>query len=174
MDALLMLNADVPHALRIINAKTFEYMEDRRPAFVIAPPGDVWNILCNLPRTVLCEPSGSTPRRELAKIAIDERTAAASTSRRPLGYLRFEQKRTLAGEWRTSSTSSSGKTAPASAGRRTATPNEPRPTDPSRFVRHLSSTAYVLPIRPHTTVHVPSLMYHNVVEDGFFESPRGT
>ncbi|MEZ5943502.1 MAG: glycosyltransferase [Planctomycetaceae bacterium] len=56
-DALLMLNSDVPHAHRIINAKTFEYMAARRPMFVVAPEGDVWDIVRDLPGTMLCPPS---------------------------------------------------------------------------------------------------------------------
>lgn len=56
-NSLLMLNSDVPHAGRIINAKTFEYMATRRPMFVIAPKGDVWDIVRDLPGTVLCEPA---------------------------------------------------------------------------------------------------------------------
>jgi glycosyltransferase involved in cell wall biosynthesis len=55
-DALLMLNSDLPQTQRIINAKTFEYMAARRPMFVVAPPGDVWDIVQDLPGTVLCPP----------------------------------------------------------------------------------------------------------------------
>jgi len=55
-DALLMLNSDLPKAQRIINAKTFEYMAARRPIFVVAPPGDVWEVVRDLPGTVLCAP----------------------------------------------------------------------------------------------------------------------
>jgi glycosyltransferase involved in cell wall biosynthesis len=55
-DSLLMLNSDLPQTQRIINAKTFEYMAARRPMFVVAPPGDVWNIVQDLPGTVLCPP----------------------------------------------------------------------------------------------------------------------
>ncbi|MCA9079589.1 MAG: hypothetical protein KDA58_03475, partial [Planctomycetaceae bacterium] len=55
-DALLMLNTDLPHTQRIINAKTFEYMAARRPMFVVAPEGDVWDVVRNLPGTMLCPP----------------------------------------------------------------------------------------------------------------------
>ncbi len=55
-DSLLMLNTDLPETKRIINAKTFEYMAAKRPVFVVAPAGDVWDILRDLPGTVLCEP----------------------------------------------------------------------------------------------------------------------
>lgn len=56
-DSLLMINSDLPKAQRIINAKTFEYMAAKRPMFVVAPRGDVWNLVRDLPGTVLCEPS---------------------------------------------------------------------------------------------------------------------
>lgn len=56
-DSLLMLNSDLPHAQRIVNAKTFEYMAAKRPIFVVAPEGDVWDIVRDLPGTVLCPPS---------------------------------------------------------------------------------------------------------------------
>ncbi|SFH71732.1 glycosyltransferase [Planctomicrobium piriforme] len=56
-DALLMLNSDLPKTQRIINAKTFEYMAARRPMFVVAPQGDVWDVVRDLPGTVLCKPA---------------------------------------------------------------------------------------------------------------------
>lgn len=56
-DALLMLNADLPQTHRIINAKTFEYIAARRPMFVIAPKGDVWDVVSEIPETVLCRPA---------------------------------------------------------------------------------------------------------------------
>ncbi len=56
-DALLMLNADLPQTHRIINAKAFEYIAARRPMFVIAPKGDVWDVVSEIPETVLCRPS---------------------------------------------------------------------------------------------------------------------
>lgn len=56
-DALLMLNSDLPKAHQIINAKTFEYMAARRPMLVVAPPGDVWDVVRDLPGTMLCPPS---------------------------------------------------------------------------------------------------------------------
>lgn len=59
-DALLMLNSDLPKAQRIINAKTFEYMAARRPIFVVAPQGDVWDLVQNLPGTTLCRPNDVT------------------------------------------------------------------------------------------------------------------
>ncbi|HWL09330.1 MAG TPA: glycosyltransferase [Planctomicrobium sp.] len=56
-DALLMLNSQLPKTQRIINAKTFEYMAAQRPMFVVAPRGDVWDIVSDLPGTTLCWPN---------------------------------------------------------------------------------------------------------------------
>ncbi|MEZ6057981.1 MAG: hypothetical protein R3C01_14880 [Planctomycetaceae bacterium] len=56
-DGLLLLNSDFPHTHRIIGAKTYEYMAARRPMFVVAPKGDLWDVVVNLPGTTLCEPS---------------------------------------------------------------------------------------------------------------------
>ncbi|MFG0331788.1 MAG: glycosyltransferase, partial [Maioricimonas sp. JB049] len=58
-DSLLLLNADRPQTHRIINAKTFEYMAARRPMFVIAPEGDLWDVVVDLPGTILCPPSNT-------------------------------------------------------------------------------------------------------------------
>lgn len=55
-DSLLLLNADYPETQRIINAKTFEYMAARRPIFVIAPAGDLHDVVRDLPGAVLTEP----------------------------------------------------------------------------------------------------------------------
>lgn len=55
-DSLLLINADKPHTHRIINAKTFEYMAARRPIFVVAPEGDLWDVVRDLPDTELCPP----------------------------------------------------------------------------------------------------------------------
>ena len=55
-DSLLLLNADYPDTHRIINAKTFEYMAARRPIFVVAPDGDIHDVVRDLPGTVLGSP----------------------------------------------------------------------------------------------------------------------
>ena len=68
-DALLLINADLPNANRLINAKTFEYMAARRPIFVVAPEGDLWNVLSDIPNTALARPS------DIAKIAANLETA---------------------------------------------------------------------------------------------------
>jgi hypothetical protein len=67
-DALLLLNADYPHTERIINAKTFEYMAARRPMFVVAPAGDMTELVAGLPGTVLTcprDPGGIADRLAL-------------------------------------------------------------------------------------------------------------
>ncbi|MFO1094112.1 MAG: glycosyltransferase [Planctomycetaceae bacterium] len=56
-DALLLLNAELPHAERIINAKTFEYIAAHRPTLVVAPRGDLWDLLADIPETVMRRPS---------------------------------------------------------------------------------------------------------------------
>ena len=71
-DALLMLNADLPQTQRIINAKTYEYMAARRPMFVVAPPGDVWDIVRDLPGTRLCRPADVDAIAENLALAIEE------------------------------------------------------------------------------------------------------
>jgi glycosyltransferase involved in cell wall biosynthesis len=71
-DALLMLNSAVAHAERVINAKTFEYMAARRPMFVIAPEGDVWDITRDLPGTVLCRPQDLERITEGLALAIEQ------------------------------------------------------------------------------------------------------
>lgn len=55
-DAQLLLNADRPDTHRIVNAKTFEYLAARRPIFTVAPDGDLWDIVRDLPGTLLCPP----------------------------------------------------------------------------------------------------------------------
>lgn len=55
-DALLLINADMNSTERLINAKAFEYMAARRPVFVVAPEGELWRILGDLPGTLLARP----------------------------------------------------------------------------------------------------------------------
>lgn len=96
-DALLMLNADVPHAHRIINAKTFEYMAARRPVFVVAPPGDVWDILCDLPGTVLCEPARVPGIAEKLALTIEQHRCGITFDDAHWNIRKFERK-ALAGQ----------------------------------------------------------------------------
>lgn len=60
-DAALLINADLPNTKRLVNAKTFEYMAARRPIFVVAPDGDLWRLLGDLPGTLMAAP-GDTDR----------------------------------------------------------------------------------------------------------------
>lgn len=56
-DALLLLNAELPHAERIINAKAFEYIAARRPVLIVAPRGDLWELFEEIPETTMRRPS---------------------------------------------------------------------------------------------------------------------
>lgn len=56
-DALLLINADLPNTERLVNAKTFEYMAARRPIFGVAPEGEIWSLLREMPGTLLSRPS---------------------------------------------------------------------------------------------------------------------
>lgn len=96
-DSLLMLNTDLPETRRIINAKTFEYMAARRPIFVVAPEGDVWDILRPLPGTVLCEPSNESSIAEKLKQEIERHRCGLHHDDKPWDIGRFER-RQLAGE----------------------------------------------------------------------------
>ena len=55
-DAQLLINADMPDTDRLINAKAFEYMAARRPIFVIAPEGEMWRLLADMPGTLSARP----------------------------------------------------------------------------------------------------------------------
>lgn len=55
-DSQLLLNADRPDSDRIVNAGTFECIAARRPIFAVAPDGDLWELIRDLPGTVLCQP----------------------------------------------------------------------------------------------------------------------
>lgn len=59
-DALLLINADLPNAERLINAKSFEYIGTRKPIFVVAPPGDLWRLLEGLPGALMARPRDVT------------------------------------------------------------------------------------------------------------------
>ncbi len=96
-DGNLLLNADLPDTQRIINAKAFEYMAARKPIFVVAPPGDLWDIVSDLPGTMLCPP------REIGGIAkalrrrIESHLADTVLDHEPWDIARFER-RQLAGQ----------------------------------------------------------------------------
>ena len=96
-DALLMLNTDLPETKRIINAKTFEYMAAKRPVFVVAPEGDVWDILRDLPGTVLCAPSNVNGITEKLSLEIEQHRCGVQHHDDRWEIGRFER-RQLAGQ----------------------------------------------------------------------------
>lgn len=96
-DSLLMLNTDLPETKRIINAKTFEYMAAKRPVFVVAPQGDVWDILRDLPGTVLCEPSDVSGIKQRLSLEIERHRCGVHHDDDHWEIGRFER-RYLAGE----------------------------------------------------------------------------
>ena len=96
-DALLMLNTDLPETKRIINAKTFEYMAAKRPIFVVAPEGDVWDILRDLPGTVLCAPSDVSSITEKLSLEIERHRCGLHHDDAHWEISRFER-RNLAGQ----------------------------------------------------------------------------
>ena len=96
-DSLLMLNADLPETKRIINAKAFEYMAARRPVFVVAPEGDVWDILRDLPGTVLCAPAEVDQMAEKLALEIERHRCGVNFDDAHWEISRFER-RSLAGQ----------------------------------------------------------------------------
>jgi len=96
-DSLLMLNTDLPETKRIINAKTFEYMAAKRPVFVVAPKGDVWDILRDLPGTVLCAPSDVMGITEKLSLKIERHRCGVHHDDAHWEISRFER-RNLAGQ----------------------------------------------------------------------------
>jgi glycosyltransferase involved in cell wall biosynthesis len=96
-DSLLMLNSDLPKTQRIINAKTFEYMAARRPMIVVAPQGDVWDIVRNLPGTLLSEPSRVDVIASHIALAVERHRCGVDFQDAAWEIGRFER-RNLAGE----------------------------------------------------------------------------
>lgn len=96
-DALLMLNSDVPKADRIINAKVFEYMAARRPMFVVAPRGDVWDVVRDLPGTVLCPPDDARNIADQLARLVEQRRRGVRLDEGAWNIDRFHR-RTLAGK----------------------------------------------------------------------------
>jgi glycosyltransferase involved in cell wall biosynthesis len=58
-DGLCVLLSDVPGAERVVPAKIFEYLATQRPILVIAPPGELWDILAGCPAARLLPPADS-------------------------------------------------------------------------------------------------------------------
>lgn len=96
-DALLLLNADYPGTNRIVNAKTFEYMAARRPIFLIAPIGDLHDVVRDLPGTVLTTPRD--PQQIADKLAIElERHRCGLPADAGIWNVGRYERRRLAGE----------------------------------------------------------------------------
>jgi glycosyltransferase involved in cell wall biosynthesis len=96
-DALLLLNADLPHTHRIINAKTFEYIAARRPIFVVAPKGDVWDVVSEIPETVLCRPADIAGIAKALATALERHRCGVACDTNGWDVSQFER-RHLAGE----------------------------------------------------------------------------
>jgi glycosyltransferase involved in cell wall biosynthesis len=92
-DALLLINADKPETHRIINAKTFEYMAARRPIFVVAPQGDLWDVTVNLPGTIQVAPSKPEVVAEGFVKLLERHVAGVRFDARVWDITRFERKR---------------------------------------------------------------------------------
>lgn len=91
-DTNLLLNADLPDTQRIINAKTFEYMAARRPMFVVAPAGDLWEVVRDLPGTVLCPPGEIDGIARSLRHKIEEHLADATLDHEIWNIARFERR----------------------------------------------------------------------------------
>jgi glycosyltransferase involved in cell wall biosynthesis len=96
-DGNLLLNADLPDTQRIVNAKTFEYMAARKPIFVVAPPGDLWDVVRDLPGTILCPPREIDGIARALRRRIEEHIADARLDHEAWDVERFERRR-LAGQ----------------------------------------------------------------------------
>ncbi|WP_417847292.1 hypothetical protein [Thalassoglobus sp.] len=96
-DSLLMINSDLPKTQRIINAKTFEYMAAKRPMFVVAPEGDVWDVVRDLPGTVLCEPKMISNIADQLSLLVEQHRCGVEYSSGDWNINHFHR-RQLAGE----------------------------------------------------------------------------
>jgi hypothetical protein len=56
-DCLCLLLANSQDAARVVPAKLFEYIATGRPILVIAPKGEVWDILAGYHKAKLCVPN---------------------------------------------------------------------------------------------------------------------
>jgi glycosyltransferase involved in cell wall biosynthesis len=92
-DALLLINADKPETHRIVNAKTFEYMAARRPIFVVAPRGDLWDVTSSLPGTIQVTPSRPEAVAEGFVRLLERHAAGIHFDARVWDIARFERKR---------------------------------------------------------------------------------
>ncbi len=92
-DALLLINADKPETHRIVNAKTFEYMAARRPIFVVAPRGDLWDVTVGLPGTIQVVPSKTDDVAAGFTTLVERHSAGLEYDARIWDIGRFERKR---------------------------------------------------------------------------------
>jgi glycosyltransferase involved in cell wall biosynthesis len=95
-DALLLLNADKPHTHRIVNAKTFEYMAARRPMFVVAPEGDLWDVVRDLPGTALHRPDDPAGIAHGLAAFVEQHAAGRRFAPDEWRIARFERRRLTA------------------------------------------------------------------------------
>ena len=96
-DSLLLLNADYPETHRIINAKTFEYMAARRPIFLIAPEGDLHDVVRDLPGAVLATPRNPQSIADRLALELEQHRCGLKFDGGIWNVERFERRR-LAGE----------------------------------------------------------------------------
>lgn len=96
-DSLLLLNADYPDTHRIINAKTFEYMAARRPIFLIAPEGDLHDVVRDLPGAVLTTPRNPQQIADRLALELERHRCGLEINAGFWNVERFERRR-LAGE----------------------------------------------------------------------------
>lgn len=92
-DALLMINSDLPKAQQIINAKTFEYMAARRPMLLVAPQGDVWDIVRDLPGAMLNLPADIDGIARNLKLAVERFRCGTTDEDAIWDISRFERRR---------------------------------------------------------------------------------
>jgi hypothetical protein len=91
-DGLLLINADLPETNRIINAKTFEYMAAKRPMFVVAPRGDLTDIVAPLPGTALCDPARPEQIAERLALVLEQHRLGVTTEGAHWDIARFERR----------------------------------------------------------------------------------
>ncbi|MFV0443587.1 MAG: glycosyltransferase [Planctomycetaceae bacterium] len=92
-DALLLLNADYPETHRIVNAKTFEYMAAQRPIFLIAPQGDLHDVVRDLPGAVLTTPSDPLVIADRLSLELERHRCGFELDHGAWDVARFERRR---------------------------------------------------------------------------------
>ena len=79
-DSLLVLLSDVPEAGRVVPAKVFESMAARVPILVIAPKGEVWDLLEGHPAAGRFEPSDVSGIADYLGSAVDRKRNGEAAS----------------------------------------------------------------------------------------------